>query len=373
MTTDPQPGSAVPAPRRARDNALDALRLIAVLFMIASHTSRLIAWDARRDWSRFSLLVEPMTASLFLTLVGASLAHSWLSARARAQPGSARAQPGKGRGDWMKRQAARALALWAVSCVFYSLEDGPHFPDVVTMSGILATIAYTILIGMAWVSASRPVPFLAVLAAAMAGLHVWLDVHGMKVFVLNAGNSPLLPLTLFACLGALGAFALESGSRAARLGLVAAALVSVELILRRHGFTEVFSKPLGRYETVRTIVMAQGEARIEKDIPYYNLRPILVPMIAGLTVLLYAVLALARPALDRCSRHLLSLGRRSLDVYILHLSLLAILVVAGGKRPLKASWQGDAVFLGVIAICWLWVTARDRYPRFPKFWVKTRT
>lgn len=368
MTTHPQAGSpatanAAPAPRR--DNALDALRLIAVLFMIASHTSRLIDWGARRDWSRFSLLVEPMTASLFLTLVGASLARSWLSAQARAQPG-------KGRGEWMKRQALRALALWAVSCVFYSLEDGPHFPDVVTMSGILATIAYTILFCMAWVSSPRPVPILAALAAAMLGLHAWLDYHGLKVFALNAGNSPLLPLTLFACLGALGAFALQKGNRAVRLGLVAAALIAVEFILRRHGFAEVFSKPLGRFETLRTVVTMKGEARIEKDIPYYNLRPILVPMIAGLTVLLYALLALARPALDRCSRHLLSLGRRSLDVYILHLSLLAILVVAGGKRPLKDSWQGDAVVLGVIAICWMWVTARERYPRFPRFWIKAR-
>ena len=91
MTTDPQPAIAASAPRRSRDDALDALRLIAVLFMIASHTSRLIAWESRRDWSRFSLLVEPMTASLFLALVGASLAHSWSSARAR----------GPGRGEWI--------------------------------------------------------------------------------------------------------------------------------------------------------------------------------------------------------------------------------------------------------------------------------
>lgn len=360
MTTDPQPSIAASAPRSSRDNALDALRLIAVLFMIASHSSRLVVWESRRDWSRFSLLVEPMTASLFLTLVGASLAHSWLSARAR----------GLGRGEWISRQAVRALGLWAVSCVFYTLEDGPHFPDVVTMSGILATIAYTILMCSILVSASKPVPFLLALAAAMLGLHLWLDVNGMKVFVLNAGNSPLLPLSLFACLGALGALALAGGNRAVRLGLVAAALIAVELIIRKHGFTEVFSKPLGRFETVRTIATMKGEARIEKDIPYYNLRPILVPMIAGLTVLLYSVLALARPVLDRFAGHLLSLGRRSLDVYILHLTLLAILVVLGGKRPLKAAWQGDAVILGVIAICWLWVTARDRYPRFPKFWVK---
>ena len=53
---------------RGRDHALDALRLAAVLLMIASHTSRLIDWDERRGWSHFSLLIEPLTASLFLIL-----------------------------------------------------------------------------------------------------------------------------------------------------------------------------------------------------------------------------------------------------------------------------------------------------------------
>jgi hypothetical protein len=335
-------------PRPGRDTALDALRLIAVLLMIASHSTRLIVWDERRAWSRFSLLIEPLTASLFLVLVGASLVHSRRAAQARGSDPSA----------WMRKQALRSAALWAFSCLFYFLEDGFRLPDVLTMSGILATIAYTGLLGMWLVSVPRPAPALAAACAALTALHLGLDRSHTLVFGLNAGNSPMLPLFLFACLGALGTLALDA-PRAVRGALVAAALAALALILHRHGFADVFSKPLGRYETVRSFVKEGSGTRSQEDIPYYNLRPILVPMIASLVVLLYAALALARPWLDKAQRFLLPMGRRSLDVYILHLSLLAILVLKGGKRPLKLAWQGDAVILIVIAVCWGWVAGRD--------------
>ena len=343
----------LPVPRR-RDNALDALRLLAVLLMMASHTSRLIAWDKRRAWSFFSLLIEPLTAALFLILVGASLAHSWLSARSR----------GVRRGAWYRKQALRAAGLWAISTLFYCLEEGGvHFPDAVTMSGILATIAYTILMGMLLVSLPRPIPALAPISAALLGLHQWLDLHAMRIFIVNAGNSPLLPLFLFACLGAAGALALEYGGRGTRAALVAAALLTLALILRRHPFAEVFSKPLGRYETARIISIRNGNAQVDRSIPYYNLRPILVPMIASMIVLAYALLALMRPVLDKAAKFLLPMGRHSLDAYILHLSLLALLVVKFGQRPLGKAWQGDAVILAVIAICYAWTAGRERLIR----------
>lgn len=347
---EPSAAATQAAPRPKRDTALDALRLIAVLLMVASHSSRLIAWDERREWSRFSLLIEPLTASLFLILVGASLAHSWRSSRER------------GRFPWYRKQAARAAALWAVSCVFYTLEDGFRLPDAMTMSGILATIAYTLLSVMLLVSSPRPIPVLMAVSAALIGAHVWLDVRGAKVFVLNAGNSPLLPLSLFACLGALGALSLESRSRALKAAMVTAALLSLAYILSRNSFTEVFSKPIGRFETSRTLTWMKGDAAMEKSVPYYNLKPILVPVIASLIVLLYAVLAWLRPLLDRSARFLLPLGRHSLDVYILHLFLLAMLVLRGGKRPLHQAWQGDAVILAVLAICYGWVLLRERFP-----------
>ena len=242
------------------------------------------------------------------------------------------------------------------------------------MSGILATIAYTILMCSVLVSASRPVPLLLALAAAMLGSCTfgWTCAASGSSSS-TPGTAHCCRLSLFACLGALGAVALDrarGGNRAVRLGLVAAALVAVELIIRKHGFADVFSKPLGRFETVRTIVTMKDGARIEKDIPYYNLRPILVPMIAwliGSPVLGSGPgAAIAGPL----RRNLLSLGRRSLDVYILHLSLLAVLVVLGRQAPPECRVAGGRGRLAVIAICWLWVTARDRYPRFPRFWSK---
>jgi hypothetical protein len=212
------------------------------------------------------------------------------------------------------------------------------------------------------VTARRRVPILLAVTAALIGLQIGLDAQGRTLFALNGGNSPLLPLFPFACLGALGALALEGGGRAARAALVTVALLTLGWLLHLHRFADIFSTPLGRYETARTLVTYNGRIRVERLIPYYNLRPILIPMIASLVALAYAVLAVFRPVLDKAGRFLLPMGRRSLDVYILHLSLLAILVVSGGKRPLKETWQGDATVLAVIAVCYAWTVARDRFP-----------
>jgi fucose 4-O-acetylase-like acetyltransferase len=334
-------------PRR-RDVALDALRLLAVLLMIASHTTRLIAWDERRAWSWFSLLIEPFTASLFLILVGASLVLSWRAARAG------------GRSAWFRKQALRALGLWAISVVFYALEEGFRWPDVATMSGILATIAYVSLLGMFLVASPRPAIALSLAAAACMGAQVWLDRTGTMIFGINAGNSPLLPLFPLACLGGLGVLFLECGWPW-RIGLAAAAAAIVAALTARFGFAAVFSTPLGRYETARILEWMEHGKLMRKEIPYYNLRPILVPMIASLTVLLYAVFSLARPGLERGQRFFLAMGRRSLDVYILHLAILALFVVEGGRRPLQKAWQGDVVVLGAIAASWLWVMGRDAF------------
>jgi uncharacterized membrane protein len=334
---------------RPRDLALDGLRTIAVLLMIGSHTSRLIIWDARREWCRLVLLIEPLTASLFLILVGASLVYSW------------RAKGPLKRLSWYRQQSLRAIVLWVISCVFYMLEDGFYWPDAVSMSGILATIAYTIIMGMVLVSLRRPALFLIIAVLALAALHFSLDRSQTYLFALNAGNSPLLPLFLFACLGALGAMVLESPWRWLRPAVITCALLSLAFILNRHSITEVFSKPLGRYETARILISGTEEARVEKSIPYYNLRPILVPVIASLTILLYALLLALRPLWNRVARFTFPLGRNSLHVYILHLTLLASLIVMGGIRPLKKTWQGDTVLVTVILISYGWATGKEAW------------
>lgn len=356
MREDLQPAMAPTASGVAglpalRDTALDGMRAVAVLLMIASHTSRLIAWDQRREWSRFSLMIEPFTASLFLILVGASLVQSFGKARAAGIP----------RAHWLRRQGIRALGLWILSSVFYVVSEGFLLPDALLLSGILATIAYTSVAGSLLVSGPRPALSLAMVAGAMTAGYVWLEQRGLRLFILNAGNSPLFPLSILGLLGSLGAMALGARSRLVKPLLLAGAVLALAVLLWHHPFREIFTKPLGRYETARTFLIGPPDARIEKSIPYYNLRPILTPAILSLAVLLYALLGAIRPTLDRSAAWLLRLGRRSLDVYILHLAILAILVVAGGKRPLKEAWQGDAVFLGVVGVCYLWVWGRDRW------------
>ena len=348
--TAPSTSKSFPIPA-ARDTALDGMRAVAVLLMIASHTTRLITWDERREWSRFSLLIEPLTASLFLILVGASLVQSYRKAQAT----------GASRAAWLRRQGLRALALWVLSAIFYIASEGFLLPDALVLSGILATIAYTSVVGSLLVAGPRPALSLALAAGALMALYAWIDLKEIRIFILNAGNSPLFPLSIFGLLGSLGALALSARVRWLKPLMLACAVLAMGTLLWHHGFREVFSKPMGRYETARMFLVESKGAKVEKNIPYYNLRIILVPAILPLAVLLYALLAALRPLLDRSASWLLRLGRRSLDVYILHLAILSILVLTGGKRPLKESWLGDAVFLGVIGICYLWVWGRDAY------------
>lgn len=332
-----------------RDPVLDALRTLAVLLMVASHTTRLVVWEVRRDWSRWSLIIEPFTASLFLLLVGASVVQSWRKAQSLGVP----------RADWLRRQGIRFGLLWAVSIVFYSVSEGFLLPDAVLLSGILCTIGYAGMATSLLLAAPRPAWALALAALPLVAAYAWFDLREERIFMLNAGNSPLFPLGIFAVLGALLALAAGSRSRWLKGALVVAAAATLLALLSRHPFHELLTKPVGRYETARVFLIGPGEAKVEKSIPYYNLRVILSPAILSLAVLAYALLAALRPLLRRPSAWLFRLGRRSLDAYILHLALLAIFVTMGGRRPLKEAWQGDAVFLGVLAVCYLWVWGRD--------------
>jgi uncharacterized membrane protein len=256
--------------KHSRDPVLDALRTLAILLMVAAHTTRLIDWDMRRDWSRWVLLIEPFIASLFLYLVGASLSESWKRA-------------GGNRAAWWRKQGLRALGLWAISCVFFTLEDGFVLPDALFLSGILATIAYAILLLMILSAAPRGIWLVAAGAAILTAAHIALDARGLRWFFVNAGNSPLLPLVLFAFLGACLWPLMEANAWAKAL-LAAAGGVTLVFLFHRHGLEAVFSKPLGRYETARVFFSGPPQAQVRTSIPYYNLRPLLTA--AALAVIL---------------------------------------------------------------------------------------
>lgn len=381
-----------------RDHALDLLRTLAIIGMMAAHTARLVPFNARPEWARFVLLIEPLIPSLFLFLVGLSLVLSFNSARQR----------GEAPGGWYRRQLKRAGGLWLVSALFFTLELGARLPDVVLAGGILANIAYAIaltggLIALpamraqrrdAWAvtgdRATTDAPGAAALALALgvgSVLFLGLDVTGTRVHPVNIGNSPFLPLWLFALAGALwgvlGKIATPPGvshraplATPARtvlvipLGLMGLAAGTVAVALIAHyGLDTLFTRPLGRSDASR-LVPAPFYGGSPLNIGYYNLRPVLALACLGVHIAALALFGAAqsglrrraaarlrsRPALAgagaKATRYLFALGRHALVVYILHLALLASLVVfAGARQPLKAGWQGTAVLLAVILVC----------------------
>lgn len=347
--------------RAPRALGLDALRTLAIVGMIAAHTSRLMPPDARPGWSRGILLLEPLIPSLFLLMVGVSLAFSFSAATAR----------GVGAGAWYARQARRAVVLWLIATVFYVLELGPRFPDFVTASGILATIAYAILGAGALLIVPGRARVAALLAALALGIAVLLKIDraGTPVFPLTAGNAPFLPLWLFTLAGVLWGLLRRGGERVGTplihaLGLAGAA-VAVWL-LARHGLDPLFTKPFGRSDAARELaapLFGEGAFGGAKRLGYYNLRPVLGVFCLGVHLALLSLatrLDKAGAVVARGLAPLVAPGRRSLEVYVLHLALLALFVVALGVRPLKTGLAGTCVLAAVIAVAWVWALFRER-------------
>lgn len=348
-----------------REAGLDAARALAVIGMMAAHTARLIPSDLRPGWARGVLLFEPIIPTLFLLMVGLSLARSLEAAILR----------GATTGAWYARQARRAAILWAISSLFYVLELGARFPDFVTASGILANIAYAILIagGLLALSAlpalpglppARWSPALAPAAALAAGtaIFVYLDARGARVFAVNAGNAPFLPLWLFALAGAAwGASGRAPVARAARVAVATLGAALAAWLILRHGAEALFTKPVGRSDAGRDLaapLLGGGEAL---HVAYYNLRPVLAVTCLGIQLAALTLLgAVLRKVPEGAARVAFALGRRALDAYILHLALLAVLVVSFGKQPLDGV-TGSAVLIGVIIVCQGWTFFRRQH------------
>ncbi len=365
-------------PTATRDHALDAWRTLAILGMMASHTARLMPRDVRPDWATFVLLIEPIIPSLFLLLVGLSLSHSFAAALSRGVSAS----------TWYARQLKRAGALWLVSAVFFSLEMGVRLPDLFLAGGILATIAYAIVLvgGLLTLgevlggpshfdrlsAAPRPSPEgrgsslshgLLVGLGLVTGsvLFVWLDVTGQRVHPVNIGNSPFLPLWLFALAGATWGTLLGKPAGAASpgrirttiaLALGALGALSAVWLIVQYGLEPLFTKPFGRSDATRLIPGSLfGGAPL--SIGYYNLRPVLAAACFGLHVAGLIVWGRAFKTLGaRSAAVVFALGRQALLAYILHLALLAILVTAlGDRQPLKSGMMGTLTLLGLILIC----------------------
>jgi hypothetical protein len=336
-----------------REPGIDALRTAAIFAMMAAHTTRLIDFEARREWSRQILLFEPLIPTLFLILVGVSLAHSRISAAAK----------GIAPGAWYLRQIRRALGLWLLSAVFFALEEGVRFPDVLAASGILCSIAYAIAGVGALLLLPKPALGVAIALGATSAAYVLLDRAETRAFLLMVGNSPLFPLWPLAAAGTLWGLALMRFPRGAPW-LAIPFLLAAAWMAHRHGIDELFTKPLGRSDAGRMLAapLAGGAG---KFVPYYSLRPELSLFCLFLHASALGATSLLRRFPEFWARVLFVLGRHALEAYVIHLFFLAMLVVGLGLRPLHAAWHGDAVLIGVALLCWTWAAAREAgWPRY---------
>ncbi len=349
-----------------RNHTFDALRTLVILLMTGSHTTRMIADESWIFWNKFVLLIEPFTAASFLFLVGSSLVLSWK----RATENNAM----KPRG-WICKKLKRCILLWIVSLCMYFASVGLVWPDSFVLSGILATIAYsTVVFGLLMILPQRIFAIIIVTTAATV-LYLFLDMFSKPIYFLTHGNSPLLPLTIFTGLGALFTLWLPSPHGNVKKSLIALCLFSIALPLLLCGPEKVFTYPLGRYKIKRqaevllsvSMPLGNSSATVVKTIRYYNLRPVLIPVITAMIVLFYFIitrlshLLAGKTALKNILKKILALGRHSLDIYILHLVLLALFI--GKKASITVIWQGTLLLLVILLICFAYVISREYIAR----------
>jgi uncharacterized membrane protein len=348
-----------------RDIALDALRTLAIVGMVATHSTRMIPLVERWPVHRWAMLLEPIIPALFLALAGASLVLSHHHARQKKDFHAA---------IWLKRQGVRALGLWAISVVFYLCQDGWHWPDTLIAPGILGTIGFAIMSLGALLLLPQGVWFLAFAMLGAAGLQIWMDIHELKWVWFTTGNSPVLPLVTFAWAGGLYTYiglgmAKQSASTQGKSqglqqgmawGLGVLGFLGIWFLIQKYGVEALFSKPLGRSDAGRVFEIVQGDSVRKVTLGYYNMRPILCAAIVCIVVCAHQLLRGLSPWLRPLQKGLFAMGRHSLGVYILHLSLLAMAVLIWGKRPFPTAVIGAAVYLSLLAICEMYALFRER-------------
>lgn len=352
-----------PAGVNARDPMLDGLRTVAIWLMMMSHLSRRVDKPARTGWNDLSLLVEPLTAALFLALVGCGLVFSWRNSA--DEPGV-----------WRSRMIRKAGWLWLIMFVMFAVEKGPNWPESFTGTGILALIAWAMLFTIPMITSRRPAIPLA-LALLLGGiLLVSIDPMKTPVILLNAGRNPWLPGSLFTLCGALAALVLVGPSRRGRIALAALGIALLVVPLCFASFQELYTYPLGRDHSWSKLVsrgdgfQIVGKLLRGEELEWYKARSFgptreAFPFILGCMAAIYlALIPLRRPPETRVGRALLSIGRHSLGVYVLHLALIAILVgIFGHVRFIKTPAAAAGTLLGIAAVCYLYSWGRDLQAR----------
>jgi hypothetical protein len=348
----------------SRDAALDATRTFAIWLMVACHSARLISKRHRPDWMQFAMEIEPLCQALFMAMVGVSLVYSVRIATARGEKG------------WGLRQLKRAGQIFGIGFLLFFFEKGWQWPWTITSNGILGAIAESMVLflPLAVLAQRRPAAGLwagVALTAGLFGATYALDVADIHLLVLNAGNGALMPYAVLTGFGFIAACVLLDRGRVAKGLLLATVGIAGALSVWHYGFMPIFDHPIGRVSTPAVYQVAgSGPEQVWKLLThqplkadatsYYNFRPALIPLLMALCAGIYTLARLPGKEMERL-RPLWLVGRQSLGVYLLHLILIAITVVAVGKnRALNEPWLVTTGFCVILGACYLYAFMKER-------------
>ncbi len=344
-----------------RNPILDALRTLAIVLMVMSHLTRLVARRSWLLWNELSMLVEPLTQALFLFLVGASVVYSYRSAIAG------------GRGGWWRsRMLRRAAGLWLLGLGIYLAETGWQWPHTLTNPGVLSTIG--IGLALSAVLASRPALACAISLGAV-GLFVGLEWGGVHVAPLNAASSPWFPDLLELACGAAFAVLLLDGSSSWKRALALVAVLGFGLALLWRPYEDWFSEGWGRVYTSfrlpgaangvdQMLAWVSGEELPLRGYRYFNPSAVAFPFLVLHIVALYVLMRPLWRVLDgRVGRAVLSIGRRALGAYVLHIVLLGVPTVLMGHRARMDTGEAALALAALLAACYTWALGREAWSR----------
>ena len=336
---------------------LHIYRALAVILMILAHAARtqanmpaLQAHPASAgtfDWPFVgTLIIEPIVSAMFLFIAGFSLVLSRTHSRESVR-------------QWRQRLGRRMATLYGISVLFALAEQGVQLPGILVSSGVLGIIAVGIFSAAIMLTNRRPWLWLATATILVTAATGFLDSQRISLTGLNAGAGGMLPLVSLAWLGTLAGLVYQRW-QANGLGLLLgiSLLVAVLALLDRspwvtHPANSIWLYPGDRLQSVLYSLqdlagLYQGAAR-QITVYYWNhswifalrtLPLLILGLILSVTTLHY----IKHPVL----RFLEWMGKQALNLYILHLVLLALITVVG-LTP-ATGWQTLLLVAAILAI-----------------------
>lgn len=336
---------------------LHVYRALAVILMILAHAARTQTNMSSLhsnpttagpfDWPFVAaLIIEPIISALFLFIAGFSLVLS--RQHSREAPS-----------QWLQRLGRRMGTLYGISVLFALADQGVQWPGVLVSSGVLGIIAVGVFSAGAMLVSLRPWQLLAAATVLGTGVTWLLDEGRLSVIGLNAGAGGMLPLVTLAWLGALTGLVYQRWQMNG-LGVLCGVTLPLAVLALladppwvTHPTSDILLYPGDRLQSVLfslqdVLGLYDGTAR-QALVKYWNhgwifsLR-VLPVLVLGLMLFLTVIPVARHPVLA----FLEWMGKQALNLYILHLVLLALLVVAG-VNPVYG-WQTLLMVLTIVAL-----------------------